>query len=177
VPRLLPCLSWMLFLGVTISDYHLNEMMLKFRKYQPQAHRKLVEDAESISGLFRLYVKNNKVAQVQYAFDDALTAISEWRASHVILTNEYIQKQIPGEALGTGKTRFHRYLCQHLQETMNARVHPLSSTSVAIPDLCQPVLRELANQGKPTSLAGQLWQAFAPVMNALVARLDIDLLH
>eukprot|EP00475_Leptophrys_vorax_P045750 TRINITY_DN960_c0_g1_i5.p1 TRINITY_DN960_c0_g1~~TRINITY_DN960_c0_g1_i5.p1 ORF type:complete len:485 (-),score=122.52 TRINITY_DN960_c0_g1_i5:82-1536(-) len=164
-------------LGVTISDHHLNALMLKFRRYQPHLHRKLVEDAESISSLFRFYVKASKVPQVQYAFDDALTAISEWRASHVILTNEYIQKQIPGEALGTGKTKFHRYLCQHLQETMNARVNPLSSTSVAIPDLCRPVLRELENNGKQGGLVEQFWQVVVPVMNALVARLDVDLLH
>jgi len=144
--------------GVSVSDPKLAALLNGFRDFFPRNHRHLIEHADrSFSHHVLPFIQSHW--ELRFAFDDVITALAEWRAAHIILTEDYIMKHMPKEAIGTGNTPFHRYLCHHFFENLRVRLNS-SSTAVAIPPLCIQELRDSSSR-HDSSILSVTWESLA----------------
>jgi len=131
------------------SNIELNNTMNDFKKFHPKEHQIYIQNLRNGSLIRNIIEKCNieqhqsYCDQIRDAYNDAVTAVAEFRFAHVEHIKTFILESVskdvdPREITGTGGTPIIEYLCSSGIGTLDARIKPLSKNiaSVSVPDLC-----------------------------------------
>lgn len=123
------------------TDPNLELTMKEFRQYHPIEHYKLNDMLGNIKLRERVLQFNDHM--LTDAYNDAVTAVAEFRFAHVDHVMTYIFKSIPHVhakyVTGTGNTPIATYLCKSAVGTLMSRIVENASTNlptVSIPSIC-----------------------------------------
>lgn len=128
-------------LGVR-STPPVDQIMAEYKKTWPVEHREIVDRLGAGHRLkdYVLAAEQGGDVGLASAFDDAVTAVAEFRAAHILHTEVFIT--VPSgarEQIGTGGSAFTGFLCQHLANTLALRVNP-NRVGFAVPLSCKALL-------------------------------------
>lgn len=123
------------------SDENLKTTMQEFSQYQPVEHYELIEKFSTVN--LRDYVKKTSNNELIDAYNDAVTAVAEFRFAHMDHVQTYIFKSVPQapkhKITGTGNTPLAAYLCKSALGTLNSIIKEGSSNNlpqISIPLIC-----------------------------------------
>ena len=130
------------------SDRDLETTMKEFRQYHPKTHYEFNERVSRM--MIRDYIMNVSdetagIVELTDAYNDAVTAVAEWRYAHVDHVMTYIFKSIPyvpkNAVTGTGNTPISSYLCKSALGTLKSRIRTdgigsKNLPTISIPSVC-----------------------------------------
>lgn len=127
------------------ADKNLEMTMKEFRQYHPMAHYTFNDKLSQMS--VRDYILSvsddtDGVTELTDAYNDAVTAVAEWRYAHVDHVMTYIFKSIPhvpkNAVTGTGNTPISLYLCKSALGTLKSRIRTDGIGSKNLPTVSIP---------------------------------------
>ena len=123
------------------ADPNLEITMKEFRQYHPTAHCEFNDEITKLNLRDHIVVMHNN--ELTDAYNDAVTAVAEFRFAHVDHVMTYIFKSIPHvpkkEVGGTGNTPIASYLCKSAVGTLLSRIKQGASANlptVSVPSIC-----------------------------------------
>ena len=127
------------------ADKNLETTMKEFRQYHPMAHYVFNNRVSKMS--IRDYILSvsddtDGITELTDAYNDAVTAVAEWRYAHVDHVMTYIFKSIPhvpkNAVTGTGNTPISLYLCKSALGTLKSRIYTDGIGSKNLPTISIP---------------------------------------
>lgn len=122
------------------SDSSLETTMNEFREFQPKSHVDYITELPNIK--LRDVVLQSEDLELIDVYNDVVTAVAEFRISHIDHVMTYIFKSIPHVpptvVSGTGNTPIVHYLCRSAIGTLQSRAKPYSKNlpSVSLSSIC-----------------------------------------